>query len=199
MEAMTMQFYCPQGHLLEGDASQMGQACDCPICGTRFIIPTVQMGVSTGSAAPANVASANPFDFSSRARGNDRFVHLDSARPAPNAGPAMNFPNVDGGSSLAENPFEKKGPRTWHIPCPKGHELEATEELIGQEVLCPHCGEQFLLRVKDSAEYKRERELERERKEQKVAKMWFNWAVVAASIVVLGIIILVALTMEWKS
>ena len=55
------------------------------------------------------------------------------------------------------------------------------------------------LRRADSAEYKRERELERERKEQKVAKMWFNWAVVAASIVVLGIIILVALTMEWKS
>src|SRR5688572_15634688 len=37
---MSFQFLCPQGHLLEGIESQMGQQCQCPICGTAFIVPS---------------------------------------------------------------------------------------------------------------------------------------------------------------
>lgn len=36
---MPFQFYCPQGHLLEGHESQMGQQSQCPICGSVFVIP----------------------------------------------------------------------------------------------------------------------------------------------------------------
>lgn len=36
---MPFQFYCPQGHLLEGHESQMGQQSQCPICGGVFVIP----------------------------------------------------------------------------------------------------------------------------------------------------------------
>lgn len=36
---MSFQFQCPQGHLLEGDVSQAGQQCNCPMCGMLFIIP----------------------------------------------------------------------------------------------------------------------------------------------------------------
>ena len=39
--AMTFQFLCPQGHLLQGDEAHMGMQCQCPQCGTAFIIPTV--------------------------------------------------------------------------------------------------------------------------------------------------------------
>lgn len=36
---MPFQFYCPQGHLLEGHESQMGQQGQCPMCGAMFVFP----------------------------------------------------------------------------------------------------------------------------------------------------------------
>jgi hypothetical protein len=36
---MTFQFQCPQGHLLQGEETQAGQHCNCPMCGMLFIIP----------------------------------------------------------------------------------------------------------------------------------------------------------------
>jgi hypothetical protein len=38
---MPFQFLCPQGHLLQGDESQMGLQTQCPLCGVAFIIPHV--------------------------------------------------------------------------------------------------------------------------------------------------------------
>jgi len=38
---MAFQFYCPQGHLLQSDPAHLGQQCQCPHCGTLFVIPTV--------------------------------------------------------------------------------------------------------------------------------------------------------------
>lgn len=36
---MGFQFQCPRGHVLEADASTVGQAAACPHCGTPFLIP----------------------------------------------------------------------------------------------------------------------------------------------------------------
>lgn len=36
---MPFQFFCPQGHVLNGDESQVGQPCQCPYCGSSFVIP----------------------------------------------------------------------------------------------------------------------------------------------------------------
>jgi hypothetical protein len=36
---MSFQFCCPQGHVLQGDPSQVGQLFQCPICGSNFLIP----------------------------------------------------------------------------------------------------------------------------------------------------------------
>ena len=47
---MPFQFMCPQGHLLEGHESQMGQQVPCPLCGTLLIIPTI--GPPGAAAAP---------------------------------------------------------------------------------------------------------------------------------------------------
>ncbi len=41
---MAFQFLCPQGHLLQGDESQAGQRCQCPYCGTEFLIPAPLSG-----------------------------------------------------------------------------------------------------------------------------------------------------------
>jgi hypothetical protein len=81
-----------------------------------------------------------------------------------------------------------EGPRILHIPCPNGHELETPDDMIGQDVLCPHCGVQFQLRESDSVEAKRRRAIERDRIHQRQANLWLNWAIVIAVLVVLGIV-----------
>jgi hypothetical protein len=65
--------------------------------------------------------------------------------------------------------------------------------MLGQDVLCPHCQVQFRLREKDSVEYKRRRDQELERRERKAGKMWLNYAIIAAVLVVLGLIVLIAI------
>jgi hypothetical protein len=56
---MPFQYCCPQGHLLQGDESQVGQPCQCPFCGTTFAMPTpaaqappMGQGVQPGFAFP---------------------------------------------------------------------------------------------------------------------------------------------------
>ncbi|HVW36866.1 MAG TPA: hypothetical protein VHB99_06160 [Pirellulales bacterium] len=49
---MAFQFYCPQGHLLEGHESQMGQQSQCPMCGAIFMIPVVQAGPAAPGGWP---------------------------------------------------------------------------------------------------------------------------------------------------
>ena len=49
---MPFQFYCPQGHLLEGHESQMGQQSQCPMCGSVFVIPMMQGGPVPGGPFP---------------------------------------------------------------------------------------------------------------------------------------------------
>ena len=47
---MPFQFYCPQGHLLEGHEAQMGQQGQCPMCGAMFMFPV--LGGQPGAAMP---------------------------------------------------------------------------------------------------------------------------------------------------
>ncbi len=164
---MAFQFLCPQGHLLEGDESQQGQPCDCPMCGMRFLIPVLQ-GPPHPAPGPAPETAAFP-DFTSAA----------PAEPAPLVEPEPETP---------------REPRLLHIPCPNGHELETPEEMLGQDVLCPLCGEQFSLQFKDSVEYKEEKEREREREESRMAQVWFNRAIIAAVVVVLGLILMIVIS-----
>jgi hypothetical protein len=115
--------------------------------------------------------------------------------PPPTAVPAMGtiqspFP----APASAPNPFQQATtqPELLHIPCPNGHELETPADMIGQEVLCPHCGVQFQLRARDSIEHKRRRTEEQARAERKLGRNWFNWAIVIAVLVILGIVFLIA-------
>lgn len=94
------------------------------------------------------------------------------------------FPGFGGGGATAE-PEE---PRLLHIPCPNGHELETPEDMLGQDVLCPHCSVQFKLRERDSIEFRRKREAELERIHRRQAKNWMNWAIALGVIVVLGVL-----------
>lgn len=160
---MSFQFQCPQGHLLEGEESHAGQTCQCPECGMAFIIP---MPI----AAPAVPV------FTPQIR-----------EPAP----ASQIPQFTPGVQAPAAPVEE-APKLLHIPCPQGHELETPLEMLNQDVMCPHCGVQFRLREKDSVEFKKRKHEEDERRLARAGKLWFNWAIAIAVIIVLFLVGLIA-------
>jgi len=202
---MAFQFQCPQGHVLETDESYAGQSCQCPYCGVTFAIPTPphppgpQPGAPTFSPFP-HQPSAPPAGFPGG--GYPGAPALGSAPPAGTPGPFPSFPSgplpQPGPAPAPFTPQTPAEPEILHIACPNGHELETPRDMLNQDVLCPHCQVQFRLREKDSVEYKRRRELERQRREQKAGKNWLNFAIVAAVIVVLGLAILIALSTSNK-
>jgi hypothetical protein len=81
-----------------------------------------------------------------------------------------------------------------HIPCPNGHELESPIDMLGMDVLCPHCAAQFRLRNEDSREY---HDLQQKRERDR-ARFWFTWSVAAAVVVIFGLAILLAITFSPK-
>jgi hypothetical protein len=179
---MSFQFHCPQGHLLEGDPSQAGQAVNCPTCGMLFLIPAPL-------AAPAQAQPGFGPTFGPPGdQAPSRFAHLDAA-PAPSATAAM-----EPAAPVMEVPTSPEEPELLHIPCPNGHELETPVDMLEQEVLCPKCSVQFRLRKRDSVEFKRKRDEAERIKEIKTGNFWLNMAIVAAVLVGLLVVGLIALT-----
>jgi hypothetical protein len=183
---MTFQFLCPQGHLLQGEEEHVGMQCQCPQCGTAFIIP--------------------PFEGGARASGSDGGEQSDELGlaplepgdvldvPSPVARPAQRqpAPQLDLSEIAATElaPVVRDEPLL-HIPCPNGHELETPMDMIGQRALCPHCGVEFRLKREKSIEYLHQQEiLERRR-----ARFWFQLAVMAASFVGFVLVVMVAIMM----
>jgi len=203
---MTFQFLCPQGHLLQGDPSQAGQQCACPTCGTVFIIPAPQ-----GTPAEADPHSQAPGGASYQAvqhpQSGGGFSFAGGSEQAGNpsvsvgqVGPQSEFDfgggGGGGGDSEAAGAFQGGG-RLLHIPCPDCKQpLETPGDMVGQDVLCPYCATQFQLRYKDSEEAKEERIKERERQELKRGQMWFQWAIAATIIVLVGLIAMIAITLQ---
>jgi hypothetical protein len=96
--------------------------------------------------------------------------HATTAEPAPEPAP------------------EKQEPRIVRIPCPQGHELQTPMDMIGQEVLCPFCSTQFHLKYENSVEFMEERAESERRREEQLNRTALKSAIIAAVIVVLGII-----------
>lgn len=172
---MPFQFQCPTGHLLEADESQVGQQSQCPMCGQVFAIP------APSGVAPVPEPEVQPSPFGA---------------PAPAVEEAA--PYVIGGGSAA--PFDPTGtlagPKVFHIPCPNGHELEVPPEMIGQDVMCPHCSVQFLLRERDSVEAKRRKQEQMELKDYKAGKTWLMWAVIFGVLVLIGLAIMIGISAD---
>ncbi|HEV3344111.1 MAG TPA: hypothetical protein VG125_27295 [Pirellulales bacterium] len=57
---MPFQFYCPQGHLLEGHESQAGQQSQCPLCGSVFFMPVIPGATPSPGAAPGAMPGQTP-------------------------------------------------------------------------------------------------------------------------------------------
>jgi hypothetical protein len=177
---MPFQFLCPQGHLLQGDEAHMGMPTQCPQCGILFIIPNI---ATTAYAAQPSPAQA-PVEYQAAQQEDPTSPHdflssISAAAPGPSTDPSLD-------SSLGAVELQAN-PAIVHIPCPNGHELETPLEMLGQDVLCPHCGAQFHLRREDS----REAQEELERREQRRAEAWFRWSIAAAVIVGLGLLAMI--------
>ena len=170
---MTFQFQCPHGHLLEGEPQDAGQQVNCPTCGILFIIPAPIAPTAAPAATPTPHPAPSP-----------------AAQPeAQPAGPTISV-NADQAAAPQTAPEPEEEPLL-HIPCPNGHELETPYDMLGQDVMCPHCDVQFHLREKDSVEYKRKRERKAQIREEKLGKAWLNWAIAIAVIVAIGLISLI--------
>jgi hypothetical protein len=195
---MPFQFLCPQGHLLQGDEAHMGMQTQCPHCGIMFLIPVVGgtqpevQGNQWGPASQETHGGISPEIFAGGESSGDFLERIAGPREEQvtdaAAGDASNEPASEFAVGVAEEPT----PGVVHIPCPNGHELETPLDMLGQEVLCPHCHAQFHLRYEESREYqeklaKREREL---------AKTWFNWAIAAAVLIGGGLLIMVAMSLS---
>lgn len=115
----------------------------------------------------------------------DRFAALAAAAQAAEADAQAEQPP----EPAAEAPPVE--PAVLHIPCPKGHVLETPEDMLDQEVLCPHCRTQFVLRRRNSAEYRQKKEEEERQREIKVGNFWLNMAIVTVILVVLGLVALI--------
>jgi DNA-directed RNA polymerase subunit M/transcription elongation factor TFIIS len=174
---MSFQFQCPHcNNILQGDPSQAGQQCQCPICSNLFIVPA-----PVAPAAPA-VSTAPQVD----------------AEPPASPQPPTTFPGIQATGAPPAAPADvpaappTREPELLHIPCPECKEvLETPVEMLDQDVMCPHCQAQFRLRRRDSQEYKRKRKQQQELKERKASRAWFNWAIVAVVLVVMFLLFLI--------
>jgi hypothetical protein len=153
---MPFQFYCPQGHLLEGHESQTGQQSQCPLCGAIFLIPQVPQP-QAAAAAPAPPAPAPP--------------------PEPAPAPPPPAASAPAAPSPPAAPLE---PRIVRIPCPKGHLLETPSDMFGQQALCPYCNTQFELLYESSIEYQEEQVAAKQRREEEINQLWVKWTIRAA-------------------
>jgi hypothetical protein len=89
---------------------------------------------------------------------------------------------------------EPEDPKIVRILCPNNHELHTPLDMVGQDAMCPQCNVQFRLRYEDSLEYKEEKKKAQARREQRFSNAALKWAIVAATIVVLSIILMIAIS-----
>jgi uncharacterized CHY-type Zn-finger protein len=205
------QFQCPRcANVLQADPVQAGQPSQCPICQTPFIIPApvappAAMTAGPGSHFPQMPGSAGP--AATPPPTWPQSGHQGGMQIGPPPGPQINPQIVPqfgptgrrGGGSISGTPLpqpsapvELREPDILHIPCPQCKQLlETPVEMLDQEVLCPYCQTQFQLRRRDSVESQRRRQQELELKEHKAGRAWLNYAIVAAILVVLFLLVLI--------
>lgn len=179
---MAFQFLCPQGHLLQTDESMVGQYCKCPYCQSEFIVP-----------APAGAGSDDSPGGPWEEDVNSPVFEEPAADAAPLVRGGAGADDAAAIAAVLPNPDTQP---VLHLLCPQGHQLETPREMLGQDAMCPYCQTVFRLRFEDSLEYRRQKEEERQRREQKIGRAWLHWSIAAAVVVVLGVILLVVLAVS---
>lgn len=203
---MPFQFYCPNGHLLQANEDQIGQSCVCPHCQVEIVIPAPagytpaspasppnapvsQPPVSsfTGFNSPNNSSSPSLPDSLNIQRKKKKFDFGAAAQESENAGQKptqkMDIGDPDEDSRL-------------HCLCPTGHSLEINRDMIGQKAMCPYCQKTFVITLERTVEYINKKKRAEELEDKKMAKFWFQWAIVAIVLAVIFIVVMIALSVS---
>lgn len=200
---MGFHFFCPQGHILEADIEQAGQAAVCPFCGIEMLIPAPLNQPSGPSSTPSSQEdsrqppAAGPAETALLGHGKDATVGQVSD--------ASSFPSISG-PSVEAGTFEQSGgtgpamalasgaeenQSVFHIPCPNGHILETPSEMLGTPVMCPICQTTFEPQYEASEEHRRKREETTAKAAERAARFWLQLAIGAAIVVLGGLIMLI--------
>lgn len=120
------------------------------------------------------------------------------AAAAPPARPGVSgIPALPPAPQAAAAPA--KQPKTYRIPCPRGHVLTAKPHMLGQQVVCPECNELFALREEDSLEHRKRREKARRADEERIAKLWLTRSIWAAAFIVASLVGMIAFSFAHRA
>ena len=213
---MAIEFHCPNGHILEVDDQHAGVQIRCPACDVRCLVPPSGATSATASTEPVigppdeSLPSVSP-----RKRRKTRSRGAAGRRLPTDMGlPGMLDTTLTGAaageSSALENPIsgstEKPistgidlggigaaNRRTLHMECKKCKQpLEIENEMLGQDLACPACGQAFRAELKRTVEFQREKAIKQERAENKLSERWLYTAIFAGLLIVAGLVAMIA-------
>jgi len=186
------------GYLLSGDDKYRGHTVKCPKCKSGVAIPGSDDDAGYGLTAlsPEEQAKLDaelppaeqqPNTFNIRTKGR----RIGRAKVRSGGGAPVEPESA--GSSSGFDLASSSADAVVHLPCPKGHVLEIERSMMGNWAMCPHCGEQFEMLLKNTEEYQRERAQAEQREIARSSQKWMNYAIVAIVLVVLFLGLLIAL------
>jgi len=163
---MSFEFYCPEGHLLEGDDEQLGTQGRCPLCGTLFMFPKTTL-------------MARQMRSKEQKPAVDRDVEEPklSEIVAPRLGAA-----------------EPEGPRIIKVLCPRNHIVDTLEELLGHDLTCPRCRVRFTPTTERSVTYLTNKHRYETAKAEVQSRFWLAIAIVVGTIAVMAFIVMAVYT-----
>lgn len=203
---MPFQFYCPNGHLLQANEDQIGQSCVCPHCQTTIIIPAPAGYTPAAPSSPPQAPVTQPpvstftgFNPQNTSNAPQQPDSLNFQRKKKN----FNFGASQAAAQEAEKAAQKPAQNMnigdpdkdsrLHCLCPTGHSLEIDRDMIGQKAMCPYCQKTFVITLERTVEYINKKKRAEELEDKKLAKFWFQWAIVAIVIAVIFIVVMIAL------
>jgi hypothetical protein len=115
--------------------------------------------------------------------------------PAPMPPPQTESPPTEGPTpeeirslnATVEPLLEETETKQIHIPCPAGHPLEISREMLGKLAECPLCNKRFRLRYEDSMEFQRRKAKLEQSRDEKAGQVWLAWAILAAVAILAGL------------
>ncbi len=90
-------------------------------------------------------------------------------------------------------------PKTYRIPCPRGHVLTAKPHMLEQQVVCPECNELFTLHKQDSLEHRTKQEKARRADEERIAKLWLKRSIWAAAFIVASLVGMIVISFAFRA
>jgi hypothetical protein len=79
------------------------------------------------------------------------------------------------------------------IPCPNGHILHATRDMLDEEAICPFCEEQFELKERNSLEAIEKREILSEKQQEKQERILLCWGIGIMAVGIVSVITFIIL------